>query len=134
MGLAMALRLRDLGYAVGVRDIDPAREVLARAAGAEVAASAAALALAERLGLDPARMQAVIERSSAQSWIGSDRMPRALAGDLAPRAHTALLRKDAALALAMAEAAGCEPRLGRVAARVYAAACEAGHAHEDDAS
>ena len=32
MGLAMALRLRDLQFDVAVRDIDPAREALARAA------------------------------------------------------------------------------------------------------
>ena len=29
MGLGMALRLRDLGFAVGVRDIDPEREATA---------------------------------------------------------------------------------------------------------
>ena len=45
MGLGMALRLRDLGFAVGVRDIDPAREALAAAHGAAVHASPAALAL-----------------------------------------------------------------------------------------
>ena len=45
MGLAMALRLRDLGHAVRVRDVDPAREALALAAGAVVAASPAALAI-----------------------------------------------------------------------------------------
>ena len=44
MGLGMALRLRDLGFAVGVRDIDPAREALAAAHGAAVHASPAALA------------------------------------------------------------------------------------------
>ena len=44
MGLAMALRLRDLGREVHVRDIDPAREVLAVDAGARIAATPAALA------------------------------------------------------------------------------------------
>ena len=44
MGLGMALRLRERGHAVGVRDIDGAREALARAEGARVHASPAALA------------------------------------------------------------------------------------------
>ncbi|HZW75616.1 MAG TPA: NAD(P)-binding domain-containing protein, partial [Caldimonas sp.] len=44
MGLAMALRLRDLGVDVHVRDIDPAREALAVDAGALRAATPAELA------------------------------------------------------------------------------------------
>ena len=128
--------LADPVFRVGARAGDGARTKLVNnlLAAVNLAGAAEALALAERLGLDAGRMQAVIERSSGQSWIGSDRMSRALAGDLAPRAHTALLRKDAALAVEMAEAARFEPRLGRIAADVFAAACEAGHAHEDDAS
>ncbi len=46
MGLAMAQRLLDLGSEVHVRDIDPAREALAVAAGARIAATPAALAAA----------------------------------------------------------------------------------------
>ena len=59
-------------------------------AGVNLAAAAEALALAERMGLDLACTLDVIEQSSGQSWIGSDRMHRAIAGDLAPRAHTSL--------------------------------------------
>lgn len=44
MGLGMALRLRDLGYAVRVRDLDPAREALAARAGALVVPDAHAAA------------------------------------------------------------------------------------------
>ncbi len=76
----------------------------------------------------------VIERSSGQSWIGSDRMRRAIAGDLVPRAHTTLLAKDSALAMEMAAAAGAAPQLGRVAAATFAAAVDAGHGASDDAS
>ena len=36
MGLAMAQRLRETGYEVAVRDIDPAREALALASGCRV--------------------------------------------------------------------------------------------------
>src|SRR5678815_644318 len=44
MGLAMALRLRELGWPVRVRDLDPAREAAAALAGATVCATPAALA------------------------------------------------------------------------------------------
>ena len=96
--------------------------------------AAEAIALAERVGLDAARTLDVIERSSGQSWIASDRMRRAIAGDLAPRAHTTLLAKDSALAIAMAAAAGVAPRLGDAAAATFAAAVAAGHGGDDDAS
>jgi 3-hydroxyisobutyrate dehydrogenase len=133
---ALLEAIADPVFRVGPRLGDGARTKLVNnlLAAVNLAGAAEALALAERVGLDPARVQAVIERSSGQSWIGSDRMTRALQGELAPRAHTTLLRKDSALAIAMAEAAGVDAALGRVAADVFAAACEAGHAADDDAS
>lgn len=77
-------------FRVGERPGDGARTKLVNnlLAAINLAGAAEAIALAERLGLDPARTLAVIEQSSGQSWIGSDRMRRAIAGDLAPRAHT----------------------------------------------
>ena len=102
-------------------------------AAINLAGAAEALALASQLGLDPATTLAVIEQSSGQSWIGSDRLARALAGDFAPRAHTTLLAKDTALALAMAAQAGLAPALGSQAAAVFQAALAAGYGAEDDA-
>ena len=103
-------------------------------AGVNLAAAAEALALAERLGLDLSRTLEVIEQSSGQSWIGSDRMRRAIADDFAPRAHTTLLNKDTHLALAMARAASFETPLGAAAAASFARACDSGFAALDDAS
>jgi 3-hydroxyisobutyrate dehydrogenase len=103
-------------------------------AAVNLTGAAEAIALAERLGLDPVRTLAVIERSSAQSWIGSDRMARALADDYAPRAHTTLLAKDTTLALQMARSAGIEPPLGSAAQLLFARACAGGLAALDDAS
>ena len=74
----------------------------------------------------------VIEQSSGQSWIGSDRMRRAIAGDLAPRAHMTLLAKDTRLALEAAQRVGFEGPLGAVASGVFAAAVQAGMAGLDD--
>jgi 3-hydroxyisobutyrate dehydrogenase-like beta-hydroxyacid dehydrogenase len=103
-------------------------------AGINLAGACEAIALAERLGLDAARTLAVIEQSSGQSWIGSDRLRRALAGDLAPRAHTTLLAKDTRLAIEAARSAGFDATLGGTAAAQFARACESGFAAMDDAS
>ena len=121
---------------VGVRPGDGARTKLVNnlLAAINLAGAAEALALATRLGLDPTRTLDVIERSSGQSWIGSERLRRALSDDLEPRAHTSLLAKDTALALAMARAGNIEPALGAQAAALFAQACAEGLASADDAS
>ena len=128
--------LADPVFRLGSRVGDGARAKLVNnlLAAINLAGAAEALALAERVGLDAARMLDVIERSSGQSWIGSDRMRRAVAGDFAPRAHTTLLAKDSALALAMAEDARAAPLLGSLAAATFKAAVDAGHGCDDDAS
>ncbi len=91
-------------FRVGTRPGDGARTKLVNnlLAAVNLAGAAEALALASRLGLDATRTLDVIEQSSGQSWIGSDRLRRALAGERAPRAHMRLLAKDSALALRMA--------------------------------
>jgi L-threonate 2-dehydrogenase len=128
--------LADPVFRLGTKPGDGARAKLVNnlLAAINLAGAAEALALAERLGLDGAAMLDVIERSSGQSWIASDRLRRALAGDLAPRAHTTLLAKDSGLALAVARAAGIEPVLGARAAAAFAAAVERGYGALDDAA
>ena len=123
-------------FRVGARVGDGARTKLVNnlLAGINLAGAAEALALADAMGLDLARTLDVIEQSSGQSWIGSDRLRRAIAGDYAPRAHTTLLAKDTRLALQAAEAAGFAPTLGPVAAQAFAQACAEGLADLDDAS
>jgi putative dehydrogenase len=68
-------------FRVSVRPGDGARTKLVNnlLAGINLAGAAEALALAQRLGLDLGRTLDVIEQSSGQSWIGSDRMRRAIA-------------------------------------------------------
>lgn len=103
-------------------------------AGINLVGAAEVLALAERLGLDAGRTLDVIEQSSGQSWIGSDRLRRAIAGDYAPRAHVTLLEKDTRLALEAAAAAGFDGPLGARASQVFAEAHQAGLADLDDAA
>ena len=103
-------------------------------AGINLAGAAEALAMAQRMGLDLTATLDVIEQSSGQSWIGVDRMRRAIAGDYEPRAHVTLLQKDTRLAVQAAAAAGFEGPLGGVARDVFARAAQEGLGHLDDAA
>lgn len=103
-------------------------------AGINLAGAAEALALAQRMGLDLSTTLDVIEQSSGQSWIGSDRLRRAIVGDYAPRAHVSLLQKDTRLAVEAAQGAGFRGLLGPVARDVFAQAAGAGLADLDDAA
>lgn len=103
-------------------------------AGINLAGAAEALALAERMGLSVARTLEVMEQSSGHSWIGTDRMRRAIRGDYMPRAHTRLMRDDTAAALAMAHEAGVQTPLAAQASALFARACDQGLATLDDGS
>lgn len=122
-------------FHLGARPGDGARTKLVNnlLAGINLAGAAEAMALASQLGLNLPRTLAVIEQSSGQSWIGSDRLRRALQGDYLPRAHASLLNKDTHLALGMAREAGAATPIGAQAAAVFAQACERGLAGMDDA-
>jgi L-threonate 2-dehydrogenase len=142
--LALGSRL----FRVGTRAGDGARTKLVNnlLAAVNLAGAAEALALAGRLGLDPATTLSVIEQSSGQSWIGSDRLRRALAEGgcepqagctppgTEPQARMTLLAKDSALALAAARDAGFAVPVGAAAALRFAAAVAAGLGHSDDSA
>jgi len=127
--------LADRRFRISSRPGDGARMKLANnlLAGINLAAGAEVLAMGERIGLDPATMLAVIGASSGQSWIVDDRLPRAVAGDFAPRAHASILDKDMGLALAMAAAASCPATLGEPARALFARSLALGWGGEDDA-
>ena len=94
--------------------------------------AAEVLALASNMGLNLSHTLDVIERSSGQSWIGADRMRRAIDGDLLPRAHMTLLAKDTRLANEAAAEAGFAGPLGARTSAVFRAACESGLSELDD--
>jgi L-threonate 2-dehydrogenase len=96
--------------------------------------AAEVMVMAQKMGLDLEKTLDVIEQSSGQSWIGSERMRRALVGDYAPRAHMTLLEKDSRLAVEAARAAGFEGPLGAHARDVFAQASAGGLANLDDAA
>ncbi|TFY96373.1 NAD(P)-dependent oxidoreductase [Ramlibacter humi] len=121
-------------FRVGTRCGDGAKTKLVNnlLAGINLAGAAEALAMAQRLGLDLSRTLDVIEQSSGQSWIGSDRLRRAIAGDYEPRAHVTLLQKDTRLAVQAADEAGFEGPLGPIARDLFERAAREGLAHLDD--
>ena len=134
-----AVLLADLSgqlFRVSERVGDGARTKLVNnlLAGINLVGAAEAMALAERMGLDLTTTLDVIERSSGQSWIGADRMRRAIAGDFEPRAHVTLLEKDTGLAVQAAKSLGFEGPLGERTAQVFAQAHAAGLAALDDAA
>ena len=123
-------------FRVGSKPGDGARTKLVNnlLAGINLAGAAEAMAMARRMGLDLARTLDVIEQSSGQSWIATDRMRRAIAGDYEPRAHVTLLQKDTRLAVEAARQAGFEGPLGPAAHALFARAADAGFADLDDAA
>lgn len=93
------------------------------------------LAMAQAWGLNAQTTLNVMQASSGQSWIGQDRMQRALNNDFAPRAHTSLLAKDTQLALqACEELKVSPPALGQLATQQFEQACAQGFQDLDDAS
>jgi len=129
---ALSSRVFDLGERAG----NGARMKLVNnlLAGINLVGAAEALALAQRMGMDLTVVLDVIEQSSGQSWIGSDRMRRAIDNDYAPRAHATLLRKDTALAVQAGRAAGFQGPLGAATSEVFSRVIEQGWADLDDAA
>ena len=131
--------LRDLAaklFFIGPKVGDAARTKLVNnlLAGVNLVAAAEAMALGAQLGLDRQVLFDVISASSGASWIGQDRMTRALAGDYAPRARAVILTKDVTLAVQMADAAGVDTPLGDAALSVFKATVAAGLGEQDDAA
>ncbi|MEO8740051.1 MAG: NAD(P)-dependent oxidoreductase [Casimicrobiaceae bacterium] len=103
-------------------------------AAVNLAAGAEAMAMAMRAGVDPAKFMEVVNASSGASWIFTDRMTRALAGDRTPRAAVTLLHKDVGIAVDTAQAMGFTAPLARAARAAFVAAVAAGYGAEDDAA
>ena len=115
-------------FHVGPRAGDAARFKIVNnlLAAVNLAAGAEALALAAKAGLDPALVVDVVNASSGGSWIFADRMPRALAGDYAPRAAARILTKDVGIAVEFARRHGAAVPFAEAAHAAFAATVAAG--------
>ena len=103
-------------------------------AAVNLAAGAEAMAMAMRAGVDPRKFMEVVNASSGASWIFTERMVRALAGDRTPRAAVTLLHKDVGIAVDTAQAMGFDAPLARAARAAFVAAVAAGYGAKDDAA
>jgi 3-hydroxyisobutyrate dehydrogenase-like beta-hydroxyacid dehydrogenase len=104
-------------------------------AGTTLVASAEALALAGKLGLDMPTMFALINASSGASWVFEDRMARALIDDFdPPRAASRILAKDIGLATSLAASVDHATPLGDAALARFREMLARGWAELDDAA
>jgi L-threonate 2-dehydrogenase len=129
---ALANPVFDLGDAVG--DAAKTKLVNNLLAGMNLVASAQATQLAQAVGLNATTTWDVMAQSSGHSWIGVDRMRRALAGDASVKAHMRLLAKDTRLAMNMATEAGLSASAGALAAGLFAQALAMGWGERDDSA
>jgi 3-hydroxyisobutyrate dehydrogenase len=103
-------------------------------AAVNLAAGAEAMVLAVRAGLDPQQVVDVVNASSGASWIFADRMPRALAGDYAPRAAAKILAKDVGIAAEFAARLGQEATFANAAHAAFRGMVDAGIGELDDSA
>lgn len=123
-------------FRAGARAGDGARAKILNnlLAGVHLAAASEALALGERMGLDPNALMAIMRASSGDSWMLADRMPRILGGDHTVRAALDILRKDLGIVVDAALPGGRPVPLAQAARGVFDAASAAGFGAADDAA
>ncbi|MFC7339783.1 NAD(P)-dependent oxidoreductase [Saccharopolyspora griseoalba] len=98
-----------------------------------IVAAAEALALADRLQLDPATVLPLVERGAAGSWMLSDRGPRMLRGtEVDVTSAIGIFVKDSGLVADAAGRSGAHVPLLDVARERYRQAAEAGLLARDD--
>ncbi|MCR2816750.1 NAD(P)-dependent oxidoreductase [Microbacterium jiangjiandongii] len=99
-----------------------------------IAAAAEALALAERLELDPAFVLDVVGGGAAASFMLGDRGPRMLADDAPVLSQVGIFVKDTGLVADAAEAAGIDLPVLQAARGRFLAAADLGLTTHDDSS
>jgi len=100
--------------------------------GAHIAVAAEAIALAERLGVDPALVLEILGGSAAASWMLKDRGPRMLMEEAPVSSAVDIFVKDLGIVLEAAEAAGLDLRQARQAHALFTRMSRAGHGRLDD--
>ena len=131
--LAVLGRVRRVGAAVG--DGPSIKVVNQHLCSVHLAAAGEALALAERLGLDPQSVFALIKDGAAGSFMLSDRGPRMLSSEaVTVTSSVDIFVKDSGLVSAAARATGAVVPILEAARARFEAASEAGLGREDDSA
>ncbi len=103
-------------------------------AGVHVAATAEAMALGLREGVDPAALYEVITHSAGNSWMFENRVPHILNGDYTPLSAVDIFVKDLGLVLDTARRSKFPLPLSAAAHQMFMMASTAGHGGEDDSA
>jgi 3-hydroxyisobutyrate dehydrogenase-like beta-hydroxyacid dehydrogenase len=102
-------------------------------AGVHIIAAAEALAYAQALGLDPAKVHETVRHGAAASFMLDDRGSRMLTGDFGDvRSALDIFVKDMGLVVEAGAAAGARTPLAEVARRLYDEGSAKGLGREDD--
>ncbi|MFZ1181718.1 MAG: L-threonate dehydrogenase [Herbaspirillum sp.] len=103
-------------------------------AGVHIAASAEAMALGLREGVNPDALYDVITHSAGNSWMFENRVPHILNGDYAPLSAVDIFVKDLGLVLDTARRSKFPLPLAAAAHQMFMMASTAGHGGEDDSA
>jgi len=127
---AMGQRVFDCGRTIGLGST--AKMVNQLLCGVHIAAAAEALHLAERAGMDPAKMLEIIGVSAGNSWMFGDRGPRMLQADPAVTSAVDIFVKDLGIVLGEGRALKAGLPLSAAAMQMFLAASGLGHGADDD--
>jgi 3-hydroxyisobutyrate dehydrogenase len=103
-------------------------------AGVHIAASAEAMALGLREGVDPDALYDVITHSAGNSWMFENRVPHILSGDYTPLSAVDIFVKDLGLVLDTGRRTRFPLPLSAAAHQMFMMASSAGHGGEDDSA
>jgi putative dehydrogenase len=103
-------------------------------AGVHIAASAEAMALGLREGVDPDALYEVITHSAGNSWMFENRVPHILSGDYTPLSAVDIFVKDLGLVLDTGRRTRFPLPLSAAAHQMFMMASSAGHGGEDDSA
>ncbi|WP_267548831.1 L-threonate dehydrogenase [Rhizobium rhizogenes] len=103
-------------------------------AGVHIAATAEAMTLAAKAGIDLKTLYDVIRVSAGSSWMFENRGEHIVSGDYSPRSAVNIFVKDLGIVASEAEKAGAITPLAASALSLFVEASEAGLGQEDDAA
>ncbi len=103
-------------------------------AGVHIAATAEALTLAAKVGLDLQTVFDVIRVSAGSSWMFENRGPHIVEGDYTPRSAVNIFVKDLGIVTSEASEAGGSTPLSQTALELFNQAAGAGFGPQDDAA
>ena len=127
---AMGQRIFDCGRQIGLGST--AKMVNQLLCGVHIAAAAEALHLAERAGIDPAKMLEIIGVSAGNSWMFGDRGPRMLQAEPAVTSAVDIFVKDLGIVLEQGKQLRTGLPLASTAMQMFLAASGLGHGLADD--